>query len=318
MLMLNYYGFVWGQGNNSIGALGVGDTFYRSSAILIKDLPIITSISCGANFSCFISEEKKLYVTGDNSHGAIGIPKSKEYILKPDENLHLSHVKKVQCGEFFSLVLNEFGSVFTCGKNDQGQLGVSSNGNSNLYSFKQIENSVSDKNIIDIACGLHHSLLLSQNGTVYTCGKNDHLQCGKNKKKKVISIFTKIRDLENIQQISCGNYYSLCVNSSGEGFIFGDYRLQPQDHHCYQLQVPNAITFIASGFYNCSIVECEGNEFYGFGENKDYQLGIQDSKLLTKITKLPNFSGLCKPRELKYNNSTEQMQENRNSYVSII
>src|SRR5205085_1974865 len=100
-----------------------------------------------------------------------------------------------------ALVLHETGIVFSFGNNINGQLGL---GNNDLIQLrpKAIPNL---NNIIQVATGWNHSLVLSSDGKVYSFGENQfgNLGLGDNVNK---NIPTLIQTLNNISQISAGTY----------------------------------------------------------------------------------------------------------------
>ena len=68
-----------------------------------------------------------------------------------------------------------------------------------------------------MACGFDHTITLSDDGTAYSFGRNEFgaLGLGHN---KVVSLPTPIPNLPKIKLISCGAYFTVCVDC--EGFIW--------------------------------------------------------------------------------------------------
>ncbi len=75
---------------------------------------------------------------------------------------------------------------------------------------------LSDKFIIDVCCGAHHSLALTKNGEVYTCGKNKNEQIGSGKFNFCESRPLKVNgfDDEKIVMISCGERHSMALTET--------------------------------------------------------------------------------------------------------
>ena len=75
-----------------------------------------------------------------------------------------------------------------------------------------------------IACtrGWYHTITLSNDGTLYSFGKNDMGQLGLGHFKKEVSIPTPIPNLPKISEISCGMYFTVCVDCEGFIWSFGD------------------------------------------------------------------------------------------------
>jgi alpha-tubulin suppressor-like RCC1 family protein len=102
------------------------------------------------------------------------------------------------CSYHHSVLLCSDGSLFSCGRNDCGQLGhgdfidkktphivpplpleESPKEPPSEPSFKEHsskEPSASERRIIGLSCGQFHTVLLDINGLTYSCGKNDYGQ----------------------------------------------------------------------------------------------------------------------------------------------
>jgi len=70
------------------------------------------------------------------------------------------------------------GNVYTCGDNQDGQLGRLTTVNTTPNpKFEQIDPNV--RKVKQISCGLYRTAILLNNGQVYTCGNNDFGQLGR-------------------------------------------------------------------------------------------------------------------------------------------
>merc|ERR1712154_485582 len=79
--------------------------------------------------------------------------------------------------------------------------------------------------IIDIKCGLSHSLFLTATGSCFSFGHDGYGQCGFNKLKRNNTHCTILKPRKlfnnNIIKISCGKYCSLLVNDKNQLISFG-------------------------------------------------------------------------------------------------
>ena len=132
-------------------------------------------------------------------------------------------VKKVfsSSNGFHSFVLLSDGSLYSFGKNDHGQLG------SHDEISRSIPVEISEafpSPIVKAATGRAHSLVLLENGQLFGCGSNvqGQLGLGENKKDKTQNYlkFTQL-PLENIVDISAGEYFSIVCNTEGLVYTFG-------------------------------------------------------------------------------------------------
>src|SRR5689334_17101170 len=84
---------------------------------------------------------------------------------------------QISCGSCHSILLNEDGLVYSFGNNLESQLGL---GHKKDQSTPQIILDLENIRIKKISCGENHSILLSEEGTLYSFGRNGsgHLGLG--------------------------------------------------------------------------------------------------------------------------------------------
>jgi alpha-tubulin suppressor-like RCC1 family protein len=147
----------------------------------------------------------RLFVWGLNNYKQLGLS-SDTNLLEPTL-LYPSHwpkidsplptskkIARVACGTNFSVVLFEDGSLYTWGNNDHGQLGLGhhkpvarpcrvpfsppppSSDSSSLSPspFPPTPTTL----IIDVACGWYHTLILTRDGRIFSCGRNEDGKLG--------------------------------------------------------------------------------------------------------------------------------------------
>ena len=71
-------------------------------------------------------------------------------------------------------------------------------------------------------CGEFHTITLSNNGTLYSFGSNEQGQLGLGlSHKQNVSLPTPIQNLPKISQVSCGSFFTVCVDCEGFMWSFG-------------------------------------------------------------------------------------------------
>lgn len=137
------------------------------------------------------------------------------------ESLEGVRIRDVSSGpvSYFFLAVSDEGKVYACGFNERGQLGLGDFKNRrNPTLVKHME----DYNVVAVATGRMHSLILTDEGDVYSCGDNRCGQCGIGNKKDSVSKPTRIDYSGSpIKKIACGDDFSLILNSDGDVFSFG-------------------------------------------------------------------------------------------------
>merc|ERR1712232_518388 len=114
------------------------------------------------------------------------------------------------------------GQIYCWGKNDSKQLGI----DDRTYYRAPIQClSLSNEDIVDIKCGYGHTLVLTSNQDVLSCGTNQYGQIGRNIGNRISSSkFEKIEDLSEIGiiRIECGYDYSMCIDINNDIHVFGN------------------------------------------------------------------------------------------------
>lgn len=95
--------------------------------------------------------------------------------LIPVDTLGWTNIRKIKCGSWHVLALNECGDIYCWGWNKYGQLGI---GNCSVLEFPTLLNLSDDLTnfVIDISCGSKHSAALLNNGNIYLWGNNEYFQ----------------------------------------------------------------------------------------------------------------------------------------------
>ena len=68
------------------------------------------------------------------------------------------------------------GTLFVCGHNNYGQLGLGSYESQTTLQRVELPSGVGA--VRSVACGEHHTVVVSEDGTLLTCGYNDYGQLG--------------------------------------------------------------------------------------------------------------------------------------------
>ena len=184
-------------------------TTYVTTASTITVNPMI---GAGKLHSVFCIPNGKVMTCGDNTKGQLGIgsnvSKNIPVYVKIDAATDLTNVKSVHAGADHTIFLLNDGTVYVCGDNTYGQLGIGSNTNQ-TYAV-QIPNLITVKSI---SAGTYHTMFLLNDGSVKVCGKNTNGQLGDGTTLDRNTLINII--LTNVKKVSCGSSHTMFLLNDG-------------------------------------------------------------------------------------------------------
>ncbi|KAJ5067894.1 regulator of chromosome condensation [Anaeramoeba ignava] len=195
---------------------------------------VTQDIVSGFNSIYLLTSNNNVYGIGSNYYGQLGFD-SKTIKKTEKPILMMKNVSKIFSGNFSNSVflLNSNQELFGCGDNQFGELGLGESRKKEraINKLTQIQNIPKGK-IIDIQCGIYHSIMLieDENQTpnpkrkLYSCGYWKDNGLGKNEDTYE---FTEIKsslfenENDNILEFSVGNFHTLILTSKGKMIGFG-------------------------------------------------------------------------------------------------
>ncbi|MBI2784886.1 MAG: hypothetical protein HYX60_00680, partial [Legionella longbeachae] len=247
-------GELFGMGYNHSGNLGVGDFNDRLIDSTEISFPVdekIKDIACGYDHSVLLTINGTVWGSGRNQCGQLGQKNEKKnssFIkLKIPNNEKIS---RIYCGEFKTFLIPEKKNyLYVCGSNMHCSLGMP---NTKPFHYAVEETDLStltkvslpdSEEIMFVASGWHHTLILTLNGNVYVSGNNDRGQIGLGLNNLYCSVFTKIAipDNKKIISMSTGRAHSIFLTETGEVFGCGS-SSRGQLSNTEDSDVPTALT----------------------------------------------------------------------------
>lgn len=220
------------------------------------------------------SAQGQAMVWGNNLYGQLGNGSSVSIATLPTY-ANINNVESVGAGWSHCAAVKKDGTLWTWGYNSSGQLGLSST----ALSVPQPTQVVGMSNVRSVACGHEHTLVLKQNGTVWSCGINGQGQLG-NGGNNPSGTFMQVVGTTNVIQVAGGYTHSMALKSDGTVWAWGGNSSGQLGNGSYAasniaIQVPSLtdVIWIAAGGSHSMAVKNDGTVWV-WGKNNFGQLGI--------------------------------------------
>lgn len=281
--------YAWGY--NAFGQLGIDSTSSKDTPHAVLSPSRFAGFSIGSNHSlAFVPfrNTSSVWAWGYNGYGQLGNGKSgsSESSATPVAVAGLPNVTAVAAGGFHSMALANYSSLYTWGRNTNGQLGVNSNADALLP--QSMSNPVLT-NVKRIAAGSLHSVALKTDGTVWTWGSNNYGQLGddteidKDEPVNISNIPGSALQGKFVKLIAAGGAFSVAVTSDDRIYAwgyngFGQLGINPVTDPKRKLPVEISITGIgtikalAAGLDHVLVMNDQG-VIWAWGYNGLGQLG---------------------------------------------
>jgi alpha-tubulin suppressor-like RCC1 family protein len=272
--------------------------------------PLI-KITCGHEHSMVLTNQGKIYVWGSNKYDQLG----RDYRAKYGENFECAYIcttvigsnkpeeptwgnamksswesnhdylmKKISCGQYYSMAISHSNELYAWGDNGYGQLGLVEYAEPETLGYDWKPTKVLLENVKKVAGGWKHTLAVTHSGHLYAWGLNDCGQLGLGHWESTLK--PQKVELPNVKKIACRRHYSMALTTSGEVWIWG------MLNHIPLFQIPissqkinlpqklnlPSIRNIACGNHH-AIAITDSGELYIWGDNKFKQLpSVSSSK----------------------------------------
>ena len=174
-------GTVFACGRNSYGQLGLGDTAIRFNFTAVPALPdgkVAEQVVSGGDHTMILAEDGTVFACGWNHYGQLGQgDTTSRSSFRPVPALPDGVViKQLIAGSGHTIILAEDGTVFACGWNPSGQLGLGDTTSRNT--FTAVPPLPGGKTPKQIWTGDMHTMVLATDGALFACGENGYGQLG--------------------------------------------------------------------------------------------------------------------------------------------
>lgn len=161
-------GLVYGIGNNKFGILGTKPPYKEEKEFIKLPIEHVKQISIGDGFILYLDEFGYVYRSGRNQYGELGNTKGRKNVRGIEKIPVLSNIKAISAANHHSLFLDYNGNVYSTGKGDYGQLGLS-----DIKKTGKITKIIGLPKISKIKATNQRSYFITKEGIVYYCGIKD-------------------------------------------------------------------------------------------------------------------------------------------------
>lgn len=249
--------FSWGSGGSGeLGTLDKTDVLTPTPVTIIPYNMRVVEVALGANYSCVLTSDGRVYSFGNGDWGQLGLGSPKNFHEKAEDKTPVvtvpsqvtaiadKTVVSIATGYAYAMALTSDHEVYFWGNNNHGQsgLGASCFG----AQFRKIEEPVlveplQGKKIIQLGCGSFFVLALGADGTVYSWGLVDCVGLGSlerirslvpaeeiaesvSKDKRTVLLKPRVVNVPSksrVVRINAGQWHSCAITETGELFTWG-------------------------------------------------------------------------------------------------
>ncbi|CAF4634181.1 unnamed protein product [Rotaria sp. Silwood1] len=181
----------------------------------------VIQIAAGYNHCLGLTDDGTVYAVGLNAHGQLGLGHNKGCrSATPIACLRGSPIVYIACGAYHSVIISKSGTVFTCGLNASGQLGLS---DTDIRVWPSNIKALQQQKVTYAACGEKHSVVVTVDGGVFSFGSGTYGQLGHNSTNDEL-LPRKISELmgSEVTQIACGRSHTVIFHPNiGQVSAFG-------------------------------------------------------------------------------------------------
>ena len=172
-------GKVFACGNGEGGQLGLGVNEYTQHTpqeITALSDHLVTDVAAGECHTVFVTDKGKVFACGNGECGQLGLGNEENHYT-PQEVTVLSehHVIGVALGGYHTVFVTDKGKVFACGLGRYGKLGL---GNKDDQNTPQEITALSGHCVVGVAAGNRHTVFVTAEGKVFSCGWGEYGQPG--------------------------------------------------------------------------------------------------------------------------------------------
>lgn len=225
-LAIDENGYVWAWGYNGKGAFGDGTTTSTDTPqkTILPSGRTAVQIATGNMWSAALLDDGTLWMWGYNV-GNLGIGNTDNQVLPqrvrfPD-GVEVSSLGQIVGDSQTMFVVDQNGAVWNWGKNDHGQLGGSSGGDTTTPHV------IPDLRVRSVSSMAGHVIAEGKNGGVWSWGRGEDGQVGDGRYQDRLTPYqvSMPSAAGRIVQVSSGGTYSVALSENGSIWMWGSIKV---------------------------------------------------------------------------------------------
>jgi alpha-tubulin suppressor-like RCC1 family protein len=287
----------WAWGSNEGGQLGAAssETCYSdpcsSVPLQVHGLPDVIEVAAGTFHSVALRADGTVWTWGYNGYGSLGVGQGITESPTPIQVPNLSEVVSVEAEGTCSYAVKSDGTLWAWGRPWCQIVNYTSGG----YTPAQVGDLT---NVVAVACGQDHTLVLQGNGVLLAFGLNEYGSLGDNTTtpRTDTPVETLISD---VVSIAAGDDYSIAVKADGTVWSWGLNDIgQLGLGHTRNQKRPQQVsgltsaTTVAAGPTHAFAI-LQDASLWAWGSNGWGQLGDGTTTYRLRPVRVPNLNGLA-------------------------
>ena len=289
--------FACGQGDQ--GQLGLGAALHQQQPARAGGPELFANqrirlAAAGSYHLAVVAEDGAVYTCGEGDRGQLGLGDGqprRRLTRVPQALFAGSRVVMVSCGGVHTMAVTAVGHAWTCGCNDNGQLGVGDT--ANRLGFTRVDaGQLGGARIVMAACGLFHSVVVSAEGGVWTFGCGDYGGLGLNDEQHRLVptlLAAEVFKGSKIVTVAAGALHTMALGVNGRLWAWGsgyhgklglgdtNNRLVPTLVGAEEVFGGSQVRTIACGNVH-TLAVTEAGELWAWGRGAQGRLGLNDGQ----------------------------------------
>ncbi|KAL2941860.1 Ultraviolet-B receptor UVR8, partial [Bienertia sinuspersici] len=273
---------LWGNGDYGRLGLGSVDSQWKPVVCSAFNGDNLRSIACG--------ESGRVYASGLNDYGQLGISDDTDYAMEPAEVSGIEkEIKHISAGYCHSCAITVDGELYMWGKNSNGQLGFGKSAPKAVSRPSKIE-CLTGVIIEMAALGSEHSVAVTDEGVTLSWGEGSSGRLGHESQSGLFGFLSSrseytprlVKRLEGVKvkTVAAGLLHSACIDENGNVYIFGQRKTDKLSFGNSDLgtgqsmvsELPISEEVACGGYHTCVITR--NGQLYAWGSNENGCLGI--------------------------------------------